>query len=157
MKNEIILTNRKWFNTYSVLRILTVILTVSIFVIPIFYESVVSIVLKSTGLSLVITILLFDYFQKPSFLEACKENSGIIIKQYAPDTRYLFFLTKNKINTIQLNEADEMHIQLYKGLMPLLNQIEFRIKKIGQPEIRSKKINIGWIQDDQLDKLNSII
>ena len=90
-------------------------------------------------------------------MEVCKENSRIIIKQYAPDTRYLFLLTENKINAIQLNDADEIDIHLYKGFMPLLNQIEFRIKKIGQAEIRSKKINIGWIQDGQIDRLKSII
>ena len=157
MNNEIILTNRKWFNTYSIVRIVTVLIAISFFLIPIFHESAISALLQSTALFLILTILLFDYFQKPSFLEICKENSRIIIKQYAPDTRYLFLLTENKINAIQLNDADEIDIQLYKGSIPLLNQIEFRIKKIGQAEIRSKKINIGWIQDGQIDRLKSII
>ena len=161
MKNNM-LSNKKWFLSYSRIRtilILALVLVALSKFLPSFYSEYEQFwnVLFSILTALLITVLLFDYFQKPSFLELSKVEKGIRLKLYKPDARYFFFLKKNAIKTQLISNDDKLTYRIYKKILPAFNQIEFFIKKSGGNIIKSDKINIGWMSEEQLIKLNSII
>lgn len=156
------LSNKKWFNYYIALRT-TVILTIIIlflFKISLYfslaYESTWTL-LVAMFLPLLGTILLFDYWQKPSFLELSKEKKRLVLKMYQPDTRYFFFLKENAIKQLSISDGDKLTYQFHKNVFSALNQLVFLIQKKDDQIIKTNKINIGWMNQYQLKQLNQMV
>ena len=156
------ISNKKWFQNYTRIRTTAIIGLVVLSLCKLFpsffaeYEQFWNIAF-SVFLSLLLTILLFDYIQKPSFLELAKLEKGIKLKLYKPDVRYFFFTNQNAVKSQLISNGDILTYRIYKKLMPVLNQIEFFIKKKDGSVIKTDKINIGWMSEKQMEELSKII
>jgi len=156
------LSNKKWFQNYARIRTVIILGLVLLLLCQLFPTHIASYKLYwniafSVFLSLLLTILLFDYFQKPSFLELAKLEKGIELQMYKPDTRYFFFLNQNAVKSQLISNDDRLTYRIYKKIIPILNQIEFFIKKKDGNTIKTDKINIGWMSDAQIVELQNII
>ncbi len=156
------LSNRKWFLFYSRLRIIIIGAFILVPFSKLFrsvyseYEAIWNVLLIILG-ALLITLLLFDYLQKPSFLELEKVEKGIVFKLYKPDTRNFFYLKESAIRFQLIADGDLLTYRIYKKPIPVFNQIEFFIKKKNDPTIKTDKINIGWMSEEQMIELNHVI
>lgn len=154
------LSNKKWFINYSRIRITIIIVVVLLTLLSPIVISKYELLWNtsfSIFISFLVTILLFDYFQKPSFLELSSIDKRIELKLYKPDVRYLFFLKQNAIKTQFISNGDILTYRIHKKIIPMLNQIEFFIKKNDDSIITTGKINIGWMSKEQMVELDRII
>jgi len=159
-KNKIIVTNKNWFIRYSILRISAIAFAMVVFTIPPFLKIDKTILINTLDIftiSILLTILIFDFIQKPSYLELIKSESGYILRQFHPDSRYLFFFQERKVDSVYVKNEDVVSCKVFKGLVPLLNQIEFQVTKPDTTKVKSKKINIAWMNHIQLNRLNQYI
>jgi len=156
------LSNKKWFLFYSRIRLIII----SALVLALFFQFSDSFyseyeqfwnVIFSILTSLLITVLIFDYLQQPSFLELSKVDKGIEFKLYKPDNRYFFFLKQNAVKSQLISSEDKLTYSIYKKAIPLLNQIEFFIKKKDGSIFKTGKINIGWMSAEQILELKHIV
>ncbi len=118
--------------------------------------TIVSIFL-AIGISLLLTILLFDYLQTPSFIELLQLDQGLELRLYIPDTRYLIYFKESKIMSLLIEKGDQFIFQQYKGIFPLLDQFDFIIKRKDGTILKTNKINVGWMDEEQKYKLRSVI
>jgi len=156
------LSNKKWFRNYARIRTVVIVGLILLALCQLApsliatYEPFWSITF-SVLISLLLTILLFDYFQKPSFLELTKLEKGIELKLYKPDARYFFFMKQNAVKSQFISNGDTLTYRIYKKIIPMLNQIEFFIKKKNGQTIKTDKINIGWMSNEQIVELQNIV
>jgi len=156
------LTNKKWFNTYAVIRTAIVLVMVLLFLFKIspFYLSAYKstwTILTAIFIPLLSTILLFDYLQKPSFLELSKVEKGLVLKMYQPDSRYFFFLKKRAVKQLILSEGDKLTYQIQQSILSVFNKIIFIIQKKNGEVLKTNQINIGWMSQNQLNILNQLV
>ena len=150
-----ILSNRKWFNEYCIFRTSCVLGTILLFII---YglnwqdcqdwwgtESIFSILI-----AVLVVILLFDFFQKPAFIELTSNGKEIIINQYEPDRRYLYFLKEKATHQFKISSPDKLTFDIQKGSIVLFDKIIFYTK-----EVKSLPINCAWLNAEQLNFLKA--
>jgi len=101
--------------------------------------------------------LLFDYLQKPSFLELSKVEKGLVLKMYQPDSRYFFFLKKRAVKQLILSEGDKLTYQIQQSILSVFNKIIFIIQKKNGEVLKTNQINIGWMSQNQLNILNQLV
>jgi hypothetical protein len=156
------LSNKKWFQNYARIRTAVIIGLVLLSLCQLSpsliaaYEPFWNIAF-SVLLSLLLTILLFDYLQKPSFLELAKQEDEIELKLYRPDARYFFFTNPKVVKSQIISSGEVLTYRIYKKIIPALNQIEFFIKKKDGNVIKTDKINIGCMSKEQMEELGSIV
>lgn len=152
LANELFISNKKWFRNYAIIRTVTIIIVISLFVFSNLLTSQFNsgfLYLGMITLPLLFVILAFDFLQKPSFLEIEKFESGLILRQYKPDVRFLFFYQDSRVNLKVLKKEDDLRYKLISGLFPLFNQIELYIYSSGNLQEKSEKINIAWMSSKQ--------
>ena len=155
-------SNKNWFQNYARIRTVVIIGLVLLSLCQLspsliaLYEPFWNIAF-SILLSLLLTILLFDFLQKPSFLELAKQEDGIELRLYKPDARYFFFMNPKAVKSQIISNGDILTYRIYKKIVPVLNQIEFFIKKKDGNVIKTDKINIGWMSKEQMEELGRII
>lgn len=97
--------------------------------------------------ALVLVILLFDYLQKPSFLEITKSNYRVELNIYEPDSRYLFYLKESGIKTLTVADTKSIRCIQKVSKLPFLNQVYFEINEANDI-LRTQPINAAWLSDE---------
>lgn len=159
MQDQIIISNKTLFSTYAIIRTIVIVaLIVLLTTSYILYKDAFAFeLLTGLFLSLMLTILILDSVQKPSFLELAIENANVVIKQYQPDNRYLFFFRSSSVNTTELHAGDRLGCEFIRSNISLLNQIEFQIIKQDKGVFKTPKINAAWINDAKLAQVNEVL
>lgn len=161
MSKHLILSNKSWFIKYCRLRTICFILAILLIIVSSllfdsFEPTIVSIFI-AIGISLLLTILLFDYLQTPSFIELLQLEQGLELRLYIPDTHYLVNFKESKVKNLILGKEDQLIFQQYKGAFSLLDQFDFVIKRKDGTLLKTDKINVGWMDEAQKHKLKSVI
>ena len=154
-----IISNRSLFNIYSSIRIIAIFLFVSFFV---FKGMGIKIIgndstLEIIFIAIILTILLFDFFQKPSYIELLECKEKLILKLFIPNKNYFFFLAERFIRRIEIDKDETISFHIYKGVISTFDEIEFVIKKKDSVLIKTERINAAWLSSSQVKKLERII
>ncbi len=161
MSKHTILSNKSWFINYCRIRttlfITAILLILANWALSSFLDTTISSIFLAIGSSFLLTILLFDYLQKPSFIELLKQEQGLQLRLYIPDTRYLVNLKESAIKSLIIEKEDQLIFQQYKGIISLLDQFDFVIRKKDGTTFKTDKINVGWMNEAQKENLKSVI
>jgi hypothetical protein len=144
---EIVNSNENWFRLYTTIRniillILAVVLTYGTFFesAPLAFKHLASYV----GIPLLLTMLVFDYLQKPSLFELRKGDGQLAIDLYVPDARHLFFYDPKKKRTITITEDAQVEVVgTYKSL-PWQRKLQFLIQQPNGEVLKSPKLDFSW-------------
>lgn len=144
---EIITSNENWFRRYTSLRniiLLTLLLVVGY---GTFFEGaplVIKNLASYVGLPVLLTLLVFDFLQKPSLFELRKGERQLAIDLYVPDARFLFFYNPNKKRTITIAKDTQIKvIGTYKSL-PWQRKLQFFIQPSNGELWTSPKLDFSW-------------
>jgi len=86
-----------------------------------------------------------------------KQEQGLQLRLYIPDTRYLVNLKESAIKSLIIEKEDQLIFQQYKGIISLLDQFDFVIRKKDGTTFKTDKINVGWMNEAQKENLKSVI
>lgn len=161
MSKTTILSNKNWFINYCRIRTISFVIAILLLLsnwIPfnLLSTTVISVFL-TIGSTLLLTTLLFDYLQTPSFIQLLKLEQHLELRLYIPDTRYLVYFKESAIKSLIIKKGDQLIFRQYKGIISLFDQFDFVIRKKDSTILKTNKINVGWMSDDQKNKLKSVI
>ena len=144
---EIVISNEKWFRRYTSLRNIILLVLLLVLTYGTFFESA-PLVLKSlasyVGTPLLLTLLVFDFLQKPSLFELRKGEGQLAIDLYVPDARFLFFYNPKKKKTITIAKDTQIKvIGTYKSL-PWQRKLQFFIQPSNGELWTSPKLDFSW-------------
>ena len=155
--SKILLSNKTWFANYSRIRIFLILLAITLLAGKYwehsFFDSAVVTILLAISSSILLTILLFDYLQKPSFLEIVELDESLLLKLYQPNTNYLFYYKESAVRTLSIAKEDRLVLRIYKGILPLLDRIDFVLTRKNGETWKTNTINIGWRNSGELEDL----
>ena len=117
---EIVNSNENWFRRYTTIRNIILLILAVVMTYGTFFESAPSLfknLASYVGIPLLLTLLAFDYLQKPSLFELRKGDGQLAIDLYVPDARFLFFYNPKKKRTITITEDPQVEVVgAYKSL-----------------------------------------
>ncbi len=155
-----IINNNKWFNAYLIVRrviLLILLFSIILFVKPNLIELNIASWVQIVVISLLIILLIFDYFQKPLFFELRQTETGLRIGLYFPDTRYLIKFSPTKINYFDVYTGDSILLKVKSSYFNLLKEGNIEIKKKNGEIVRFRPINLGWANQETLTSILRII
>ncbi len=111
---------------------------------------------QSILIPLLITLLLFNYVQKPVLFEVLQDGNGMTIGLYKPDLRYAI-LKKNKLRYFYIKPKDKVIFEFSHHFIPLLNKGFITVIKENGEITRFQPINFAWASKKDLEIFNRAI
>ncbi|MEM8523818.1 MAG: hypothetical protein AAGG68_04200 [Bacteroidota bacterium] len=153
---KIVLSNRLWFKRYLFIRnsiLIIVSLAVgSLIIKDTSYQKTLE-VFQIVGMSLLFSLMLFEYLQKPSLFEIESENGQLNFHFFAPDTRFLILFNEEKIKTLIAHSIDKVTFWHQEARYDFLDKLTITIKRKSGEVLRTQAINIAWMQREEMEKL----
>ena len=158
MENYII-SNSKWFKLHLLIRIIIILITNIVFMVVVKSEIIESILIKIIqilSIPLIVTLLLFDWIQRPVYFELKKIGERIRIGIYIPDTRYLVAFRKNKIKFLDINQSEKIIFDINYYKLSLKNTFVVKIQKQDGGLISTRPINFSWAKKGDIEKMKEL-
>ncbi len=144
---EIVNSNEKWFIHYTNLRNIILLILLLIVGYGTFFESaplIIKHLASYVGLPVLLTLLVFDYLQKPSLFELRKGEGQLAIDLYVPDARFIFFYNPKKKKTITIAKDAQVEVLgTYKSL-PWQRKLQFLIQQPNGEVLTSPTLDFSW-------------
>jgi hypothetical protein len=96
------------------------------------------------GTPLLLTLLVFDYLQKPSLFELRKGEGQLAIDLYIPNGRFLFFYNPSKKRTITIAEDTQIKVVGTYKTLPWQRKLQFFIQQPNGELWTSPKLDFSW-------------
>ena len=109
------------------------------------------------SISILITLLLFNFFQKPSLFEVFQSEKELKIGLYIPDTRYAINFTNSKIQYFSIRANDKILFKLKSHFISLLDEGFIEVRKENGEIIHFQPIAFSWASKNDLEIFNRII
>jgi len=119
-------------------------------------ESILIKIIQILSIPLIVTLLLFDWIQRPVYFELKKIGERIRIGIYIPDTRYLVAFRKNKIKFLDINQSEKIIFDINYYKLSLKNTFVIKIQKQDGGLISSRPINFSWAKKGDIEKMKEL-
>lgn len=120
----IILSSAEYFRRFLLFRYATIAL---VLVALGFYvwgnpDTTVTTVITTTAMIALVTLITFEYLQKPAYLEVTHTKDKLSIDLFVPDNRYLYFFRTRNISTIEIPKTTWIDLSIQPGIISLLDK-----------------------------------
>lgn len=156
---ERILSNERWFIRLIYFRtaiLVILLLAVLLLLISADTKTGTSQLWSVLVVSLLLTIVLWQQLQRPSYLEVFVHRDALLIRLYIPDNRFLFFLQRKHIRTFIVHPQDELRIHGQFGYWPWSRKLQFVVARPDGSQWRSDILDISWATAKQWERLQRL-
>lgn len=159
-KMKYVINNKLWFNNYLQFRrsiLLIIFFAILCFIKPDLVPEDFAQWVQIIAISLLLTLLIFDYLQKPSFFELQQIENGLRIGLYIPDTRYFIYFSAYKIRYFDINSQERVLLKIISNHSSFLREGMIEVVNKNGGIILFQPINLTWANQEQLTLILKII
>jgi hypothetical protein len=143
------ISNLEWFKQYIFYRkclLISCVIWLIFIVITNYYVNnpILEKLLYVYPISIVVTVMKFDWTQKPSYISIYNSENGFKIELFIPDTRYHVSFNEKYIRKYQFSLEESPKFIIKKGYLQLLDKISVQIKLSGQEIVVTPFLSFSW-------------